>query len=67
MLGFPDNSDGDRESDRNAGDPGSSPGSGKSPGQRNDNPLQFLPGEFHGQRSPVGYNPWGCKELDKTE
>ena len=27
----------------------------------------FLPGESHGQRSPVGYSPWGCKELDMTE
>ena len=27
----------------------------------------FLPGEFHGQRSLVGYSPWGCKELDMTE
>ena len=40
-MGFPDNSDGDKESDCNAGDPGSSPGSGKSPGERNDNPLQY--------------------------
>ena len=24
----------------------------------------FLPGEFHGQGSLVGYSPWGCKELD---
>ena len=23
--------------------------------------------ESHGQRSLVGYNPWGCKELDMTE
>ena len=22
----------------------------------------FLPGEFHGQKSPVGYSPWGRKE-----
>ena len=22
----------------------------------------FLPGEFQGQRSLVGYSPWGCKE-----
>ena len=21
----------------------------------------------HGQRSLVGYSPWGCKELDTTE
>ena len=27
----------------------------------------FLPGEFHGQRSLVGYRPWGCKELNMTE
>ena len=29
--------------------------------------LVFLPGEFHGQRSPVGYSPWGHKESDMTE
>ena len=23
--------------------------------------------EFHGQRSLVGYSPWGCKESDMTE
>ena len=27
----------------------------------------FLSGEFHGQRSLVGYSPWGHKELDTTE
>ena len=27
----------------------------------------FLAGEFHGQRSLVGYSPWGHKELDMTE
>jgi len=27
----------------------------------------FLPGESHGQRSLVGYGPWGSKELDTTE
>ena len=26
-----------------------------------------LPGEFHGQRSLVGYSPWGHKESDTTE
>ena len=29
--------------------------------------LVFLPGELHGQRSLVGYSPWGCKESDTTE
>ena len=24
------------------------------------------PGESHGQRSLVGYSPWGCKESDMT-
>ena len=27
----------------------------------------FLPGESHGQRSLVGYSPWGHKESDMTE
>ena len=27
----------------------------------------FLPGEFHGQRSLVGYSPWDHKEPDTTE
>ena len=26
-----------------------------------------LPGESHGQRSLVGYSPWGRKESDTTE
>ena len=27
----------------------------------------FLPGESQGQRSLVGYSPWGHKESDTTE
>ena len=27
----------------------------------------FLPGESHGQRSLVGYSPWGHKEPDTTD
>ena len=27
----------------------------------------LLPGKSHGQRSLVGYSPWGRKELDTTE
>ena len=44
-------------------DTGLIPGSRRCPGERNGNhsPV-FLPGEFHGQRSMVGYSPWGCKE-----
>ena len=33
-----------------------------------DNQLQYSSLENpHGQRSLVGYSPWGCKELDMTE
>ena len=56
------------ESTYNAGDLGSIPGLGRSPGEGNGYPTPvFLPGEFHGQRSWVGYSPWGLKELDATE
>ena len=27
----------------------------------------FLPEKFYGQKSPLGYSPWDCKELDTTE
>ena len=27
----------------------------------------LLPGESHGQRSLIGYSPWGRKESDTTE
>ena len=49
----------------NAGDSGSIPGSGRSPGEGNGNPLQysFFPRKSHGQRSLVGYSPWGCKRV----
>ena len=39
-MGFPGGSDG-KESAHNAGDLGSIPGSGKSPGEGNGNPLQY--------------------------
>ena len=39
---------------------------GRSSGGGHGNPI-FLPGEFHGQRSLVGYSPWGRKESDTTE
>ena len=29
--------------------------------------LALFPGEFHGQRSMVGYSHLGCKESDTTE
>ena len=67
FLGFPDGSDG-KESACNAGDLSLTPGSGRSPLEREWQltPV-FLPGEFHGQRSMAGYRPWGCKESDTTK
>ena len=46
-----------KESACNAGDLGSVPGLGRSPGEGNGNPLQYscLPGEPHGQRSLAGF------------
>ena len=35
-------------------------GSGRSPEKGNPTPV-ILPGKSHGQRSPVGYSPWGHK------
>ena len=47
---------------------GFNPWVGKTPWRRAQQPTAvFLPGESHGQRSRVGYSPWGCKELDTTE
>ena len=40
----------------------------KIPWRRASQPTPvFLPGESHGQRSLVGYSPWGRKEFDTTE
>ena len=44
-----------------AGDVGLIPGSRRSPGEGNGNPLQYLPGESHGERNLVGCSPWGHK------
>ena len=56
----------------NAGDirdKGFIPGSGRSPGVGNGNPLTpvFLPGELHGQRSLVGHSSCSHKESDTIE
>ena len=58
-MGFPGTPD-RKESACNAGDIGSIPGLGRSPGGGNS-PV-FLPGAFHGQMILAG-----CKELDMTE
>ena len=52
---------------RDARDAVSIPESVRSPGEENGKPLNILPGKSHGQKSLVGYSPWGCKESDATE
>ena len=60
---FPDGSDSKKTSACSAGDLG-----WEDPLEEGMQPTPvFLPGEFHGQRSLVGYIPWGSKELDTTE
>ena len=60
--GFLGGSDG-KEYAYNAGDPGP-----KIPWGRKWLPTPvFLSEEFHGQRTLVGYSPWGCKESYTTE
>ena len=59
-MDFPGGSDG-KVSAYNAGDPGSIPGSGRSPEEGNGNLPVFLPGKYHGQRSLVGFSPWDRK------
>ena len=64
---FPGGSDG-QVSAYNAGDPGSIPGSGRSPGEGNGNPLQCSCSE-----NPMNggawwlQSIWGHKESDTTE
>ena len=57
-----------KESACNVGDLGFGPWIGKIPWRRAwQLTTVFLPGEFHGQRTLVGYSPSGCKESDTTE
>ena len=60
-LGFPGGSD-SKESSCNAGDLGSIPELGRSPGEGHGNPLQYSCLENpHGERSLEGYSLWGCR------
>ena len=65
-MGFPGGSD-SKESAHNAGDPGSIPGPGRSPGERNGYPLQYSCLE-----NPMDRGAWwaivhGIAESDMTE
>ena len=53
----------------NAGDLGSIPRLGRSPGGGHDNPLQYFCLENSVDRGAPGrlYSPWGRKESDTTE
>ena len=62
-MGFPGDSV-VKDPPANAGGTGLIPGSGRSPGEGNGNPLQYsCPGKSHGQRSLGDYSPWGCKRV----
>ena len=66
-MAFPGGSDG-KESACEAGDLGFIPGSGRSPGEGNDHPLQHSSLENpHGQRSLAGHSARGRKQSDTTE
>ena len=65
--GFPGSSV-SKACDCHAGDPSLIPGSGRSPGGRHGNPLQYCGLENpHGQRCLSGYSPWGRKDSDMIE
>ena len=65
--GFPGGSDG-KEPACNIGDPGFDPWVREYPPEKGmATHSSILAGEFHGQRVPAGYSPWGCKESDTTE
>ena len=61
VKSLPANAGDDRDVD-------SIPGLGRSPSRRVWWPTPiFLPGESCGERSLVGYSPWGRRESDRTE
>ena len=66
IEGFPGNSNG-KESACNAGDLGSIPGLGRSPGEGNDNPLQYSDLENSVDRGAWGATVHGAAESDTTE
>ena len=69
LSGFPDSS-GNKESACNAGDPSSIPGSGRSPGEGNDYPLQYSCLENpmdRGDWQAMGYIGRGEKKRKKVE
>ena len=67
LKGFLGGSDG-KEFTCNEGDLDSIPGLGRSPGGGHGNRLKYTCLENpHGQRSPAGYSPRGCKETGLSD
>ena len=67
FLDFPGGLD-SKDSTCKLGDLGLISGLGRSPGGGHGSPLQYSCLESpHGQRSLVGYSPWGHKGSDRTE
>ena len=64
-MGFPGGGSVIQNPPANAGHGAPIPESGRFPEEGNDNPLEpvFLSGKSNGQRSLVGYSPWGCKSV----
>ena len=63
IQGFPGGSD-TKEYACNAGDPGSIPGLGRSPGEGNGTHSSILALRIPWAEGP---SPWGCKESDMIE
>ena len=65
ILGFPDSSVG-KESACNAGDPGSIPGSGRSPGEGIGYPLQYSWASLVAQLVNSTFNFWRTHQTSAT-
>ena len=61
-MGFPGGSKGKASACR-AGDPGSTPGSGRSPGEGNSNPLQYSVWEIPWTEEPGGLQSAGSQRV----
>ena len=61
-MGFPGGSDG-KESACNAGDRGSTPGSGRSPGEGNGNPLEYSCQIIPWAEEPGGLQSMGSQRV----